>query len=171
MEAEMSPRHAGSRTPAFHVEGLSKSFGGTLALADVGLTIDRGEIRGLAGANGSGKSTLVKIMAGYHHADRVARLGVGGRDLPEGFSPSGSVTVVVRPEHAQLAAADGGAALQGTVENVVYLGTDTHFHLRLDDGVPFIARRQNARGGADSFAAGSRAGVVIGGDAAQVLRD
>ncbi|MBN9273488.1 MAG: sugar ABC transporter ATP-binding protein [Mesorhizobium sp.] len=103
MEAEMSPRHAGSRTPAFHVEGLSKSFGGTLALADVGLTIDRGEIRGLAGANGSGKSTLVKIMAGYHHADRVARLGVGGRDLPEGFSPSAIQAAGVGFVHQDLA--------------------------------------------------------------------
>ncbi len=91
--------------------------------------------------------------------------------LPDGFSPSGNVTIVIRPEHAQLAAANGDAALRGTVENVVYLGTDTHFHLRLDDGVPFIVRRQNARGGADGFAQGSRAGIVIGGDAAQVLRD
>jgi spermidine/putrescine transport system ATP-binding protein len=91
--------------------------------------------------------------------------------LPEGFSPTGSVTIVVRPEHAQLAVANADAALRGTVENVVYLGTDTHFHLRLDDGVPFIVRRQNARGGTDNFAQGSRAGVIIGGDAAQVLRD
>jgi ribose transport system ATP-binding protein len=76
--------------PAFAVEGLSKSFGGTLALADIALTIERGEIRGLVGPNGSGKSTLVKIMAGYHHADRVARISIGGHDLPSGFT-SGNI--------------------------------------------------------------------------------
>ena len=91
--------------------------------------------------------------------------------LPQGFSPSGAVTVVVRPEHAQLVAADGNASLRGTVENIVYLGTDTHFHLRLDDGEPFIVRRQNTRGGTDNYGQGGRAGILIGADVAQVLRD
>jgi ABC-type Fe3+/spermidine/putrescine transport system ATPase subunit len=57
----------------------------------------------------------------------------------------GAVTVVVRPEHAQ--AVSGGSTLNGVVDNVVYFGTDTHFHVRLDDGEPFIVRQQNARGG------------------------
>jgi len=115
-----------------------------------------GEVTGTAG----GRAT-VKLASG-------AEISAA---LSEGFSPSGVVTVVVRPEHAQLAAAGAGASLSGTVENIVYLGTDTHFHLRLDDGEPFIVRRQNTRGGADGFAPGGRAGIVIGGDAAQVLRD
>jgi spermidine/putrescine transport system ATP-binding protein len=57
------------------------------------------------------------------------------------------------------------------VENVVYLGTDTHFHLRLDDGDAFIVRQQNSRGGGDLVAQGNRAGILIGSDAAQVLKD
>jgi ribose transport system ATP-binding protein len=76
--------------PAFVVEGLSKSFGSTLVLEDIGLKIGRGEIRGLVGPNGSGKSTLVKIMAGYHHADSVARISIGGHDLPSSFT-SGTI--------------------------------------------------------------------------------
>lgn len=106
MEAGVSPRPASSRAPAFLVEGLSKSFASTLALADVDLRIERGEIRGLVGPNGSGKSTLVKIMSGYHHADRVARLSVGGRDLPDGFTPSNIQAAGVGFVHQDLALVD-----------------------------------------------------------------
>jgi spermidine/putrescine transport system ATP-binding protein len=91
--------------------------------------------------------------------------------LPAGFSPSGKVTIVVRPEHAHLVAGNEKASLSGIVENVVYLGTDTHFHLKLDDGDAFIVRRQNARGGPVDLAQGDRAGIIIGSDAAQVLKD
>ena len=68
-------------------------------------------------------------------------------------------------------AADKDASLAGKVENVVYLGTDTHFHLRLDSGEPFIVRRQNNRGGGDDFAPADRVGILIGGNAAQILKD
>ena len=55
--------------------------------------------------------------------------------FPAGVIPQGEVTIVVRPEHAQVAAAPSAAsALQGVIENIVYLGTDTHFHVRLEDG-------------------------------------
>ena len=44
--------------------GVSKSFGATRALADVDVTVARGEIHALLGENGAGKSTLVKILNG-----------------------------------------------------------------------------------------------------------
>jgi ABC-type sugar transport system ATPase subunit len=44
--------------------GLVKRYGGTMAMADVELSLRRGEIRGLVGPNGAGKSTLVKVLAG-----------------------------------------------------------------------------------------------------------
>jgi spermidine/putrescine transport system ATP-binding protein len=89
--------------------------------------------------------------------------------LPAGFAPKDAVTVVVRPEHARLMRED--STLNGTVDNVVYFGTDTHFHVTLDDGSRFIVRQQNARGGGPDFAAGGRVGIFIGDDAAQVLKD
>jgi spermidine/putrescine transport system ATP-binding protein len=91
--------------------------------------------------------------------------------LPEGFIPSGEVNVVVRPEHAKVVADGKDATLKGTLENVVYFGTDTHFHVRLDHGGEFIVRQQNARNSASRLTAGDRAGILIGRDAAQVLRD
>lgn len=89
--------------------------------------------------------------------------------VAEGFSPAGEVTLVVRPEHAR--AVTAGGQLTGTVENVVYFGTDTHIHIRLPDGGAFIVRQQNARTKACGFAVGDTAGVEIAADAAQVLRD
>ena len=51
------------------VTGVSKRFGGTQALSDVGLTVGRGEVVALLGENGAGKSTLIKILAGVYTAD------------------------------------------------------------------------------------------------------
>ena len=46
------------------VENLCKNFGSTRANRDICITINRGEVRGLAGENGSGKSTLASIICG-----------------------------------------------------------------------------------------------------------
>jgi ABC-type sugar transport system ATPase subunit len=51
------------------VRGLRKSYGNTIALADINLDIHPGEVLGIAGANGAGKSTLVRIIAGEESAD------------------------------------------------------------------------------------------------------
>jgi ABC-type multidrug transport system ATPase subunit len=47
--------------PILEARHFSKRFGGTLALDDVGLTVEGGTVYGLVGHNGSGKSTLIKI--------------------------------------------------------------------------------------------------------------
>jgi len=67
-------------TPSVEIESVSKSFGGTLALRDVTLTLAEGEIHALMGENGAGKSTLGKILAGIHTPDR-GRLRIGGRSV------------------------------------------------------------------------------------------
>jgi len=91
--------------------------------------------------------------------------------LPQGFAPKDKVTVVVRPEHAQIVGNGTQATLSGKLEHVVYFGTDTHFHVRLQDGSEFIVRQQNSRSKGSHFAQGDQVGILIDDDSAQVLRD
>jgi spermidine/putrescine transport system ATP-binding protein len=91
--------------------------------------------------------------------------------LPEGLKPSGTVTIVVRPEHADVVRHGEPAALTGSLSNIVYFGTDTHYHVALDGGGEFIVRHQNSRGGEFSFRQGEKVGIAFEPDAAQVLRD
>jgi rhamnose transport system ATP-binding protein len=64
--------------PAVAMIGVSKQFGATQALTDVGLELHAGQIRALVGENGAGKSTLAKILAGIHQPDSgtIALAGV-----------------------------------------------------------------------------------------------
>ena len=70
---------------AIHVElrGVSKRFGGVLALKQVDLEVERGKIHALIGENGAGKSTLGKIIAGIHRPDG-GTLIVNGREVHYG---------------------------------------------------------------------------------------
>jgi ABC-type multidrug transport system ATPase subunit len=58
--------------PVLEFRGMTKRFGGTLALDDVHLEVRPGEILALLGENGAGKSTLIKILAGVHAPDAGA---------------------------------------------------------------------------------------------------
>ena len=104
---------------------------------------------------------------------RIA-LAAGGEvdaGISEGVEPKGNVTIVVRPEHAAILAKPGKDALKGTLETIVYFGTDTHFHVKLASGPHFIIRQQNRHGAEDEFKTGMPVGVEIGANAAQVLKD
>ena len=79
--------------------------------------------------------------------------------LPASARPSGQVTVMVRPEHAEIVTDTEAATLRGTLHSTVYFGTDTHFNITLADGTPFTVRRQNDRKGATSLAPGTPVSV------------
>jgi branched-chain amino acid transport system ATP-binding protein len=80
--------------PLLEVSGLTKRFGGLVAVNDIGFSIRPGEILGLIGPNGSGKSTVMKLVMGIERPNagsvrlsgveiagwpthRIARQGVG----------------------------------------------------------------------------------------------
>lgn len=50
-------------------QGISKRFGGVVALTDADFGCEAGEIRALLGENGAGKSTMVKILCGVQAPD------------------------------------------------------------------------------------------------------
>ena len=51
-------------SPAIEVNGLRKTFGEKVAVADLTLTVQRGEVFGFLGPNGAGKTTAVKMLLG-----------------------------------------------------------------------------------------------------------
>ena len=48
------------------VEGVTRRFGGLIAVNNVDMTINEGRIVGLIGPNGAGKTTLFNLIAGYY---------------------------------------------------------------------------------------------------------
>jgi ABC-type branched-subunit amino acid transport system ATPase component len=115
---------AGSTDWLIETRGLTKRFGGLVAVDDLPLAIRTGEIRGLIGPNGSGKTTTVNLMSGLYHADsgeirlggeRIDRLRpheVTARGVARTFQTPklfGSMTVLVNVEIPALTERDRGA--------------------------------------------------------------
>jgi len=65
--------------PAIHVEHLHRRYGGTVAVDDVSLRVEPGEVVGILGTNGAGKTTTVEMIAGIRRPDR-GRVRVLGLD-------------------------------------------------------------------------------------------
>jgi len=47
------------------VKGLTKNFGGLMAVKDINFYVQRGEILGLIGPNGAGKTTIFNMIGGF----------------------------------------------------------------------------------------------------------
>jgi branched-chain amino acid transport system ATP-binding protein len=67
------------------VRGVSKRFGGLLAVSDVSFSLAEGEILGLIGPNGAGKTTLFNVVNGVYKADG-GTIAFLGKDIT-GHSP------------------------------------------------------------------------------------
>lgn len=54
---------------ALEVRNVSKYFGNVIALSDISLRVNAGEVHCLLGDNGAGKSTMIRILSGVHRPD------------------------------------------------------------------------------------------------------
>ena len=69
-----------SGNPLLQVQGLTKRFGGLVAVKDIAFEIGPGEILGLIGPNGSGKSTVMKLIMGMERPN-AGRVMLDGLDM------------------------------------------------------------------------------------------
>jgi spermidine/putrescine transport system ATP-binding protein len=94
--------------------------------------------------------------------------------MAEGVDRQGDVTVVIRPEHAAVSGVNAKSLkplLTGTLSNIVYFGTDTHFHVTLSDGSRFTVREQNKPHQSGGLSVGDTVGITVADNAARVLRN
>ncbi len=68
------------RSESLQLAGVSKTFGKTLAVSGVDLTVTPGRLLTLLGPSGCGKTTLLRIVAGFL-APTTGRVLIGGRDI------------------------------------------------------------------------------------------
>jgi spermidine/putrescine transport system ATP-binding protein len=98
----------------------------------------------------------------------TAHIAMGGGLVPvptgaQALSAGQSVTVTIRPEKLDLTRTATGAApaLSGVVDEVVYIGTDTRYVVKLESGETAVARIQNlSTRGRGEFQVGDRVRVV-----------
>lgn len=63
------------------ITGFSKRFGGLVAVSNVDLSLEAGEIRGIIGPNGSGKSTLFNLISGVYTPEPGGTMFFAGEDV------------------------------------------------------------------------------------------
>lgn len=88
----------GARTsvPLLSLSSLTKSYPGVLALDDVSVSFEAGEVHAVVGENGAGKSTLIKVVAGAIDLDEgtVTIAGRSFSDLTPALSRAQGVEVI-----------------------------------------------------------------------------
>jgi spermidine/putrescine transport system ATP-binding protein len=107
-----------------------------------------------------GDGAVVKLASG-----KTFRTG------PIDAAPNSTVSITVRPEQVMLIENLDEADLQGTVTNVMYSGTDSHFHVELASKEEFVAKVQNAGPAKRDWQTGQQVGIKFHDNAVQVVTD
>lgn len=82
--------------------GLTKRYGGVVAVDDVSFRLEAGQVLGLVGPNGAGKTTLVDLITGAQPAT-AGRLSLQGRPLTGSPARRGRHGLARTFQHPQLA--------------------------------------------------------------------
>ena len=110
------------------MQGIQKRFGATVALAEVDLEVDAGEVCALVGENGAGKSTLMKVLSGVHRPD-------AGQMLLEGEPYEPRNPLEGRREGVAMIYQELSLALHLSVAENILLGVEPRIG-------PFVHRRE-----------------------------
>ncbi|HNQ22615.1 MAG TPA: sugar ABC transporter ATP-binding protein [Phycisphaerae bacterium] len=108
-------------SPRLEMLGVGKRFGATVALADVSLVVQPGEVHALVGENGAGKSTLMKVLSGAVRPD-AGRMRLDG----QAFTPA-----------SPLAARAAGVAM-------IYQEFNLAPHLSVEENITLGAEQRSA---------------------------
>lgn len=153
---------AANSTPLIEVRNISKYFGSVIALSDVSMAVDAGEVMCLLGDNGAGKSTLIKTLSGVHKPSEGQYLVEG---KPVNFeSPRDALNQGIATVYQDLAM----IPLMSISRNF-FLGSEPtkgvgpfrRFDVKLADRV---AREEMAKMGIDIRDPSQRVGTLSGGE-------
>ena len=137
-------REGRAELPMLELAGLTKRFGGVVAVDAVSLAVGAGEVVALVGHNGAGKSTLVELLSGALPRD-AGEVCVNGRVVAL-RSPRDAQLAGIATLHQHLALADN---LDATAN--VFLGHELRTRLGLLDEP---AMEREARALLDRFSPG-----------------
>ncbi len=126
-----------------------------------------------------GETNFLEAVIQSVDADSACCRLVGGARLTARLTtskqPGDRVTISVRPEKILLTARSDvsnspDGRIDGIVERLVYLGTDTHYQVRLDQQTTLLARIQNSAE-SEKFGGNDAVSVVVDQSACSVLAD
>ena len=120
-------------TELLAVRGLSKRFGGVLALDRLDFAVAANEIVGLIGPNGSGKTTFFNVITGLYAAD-AGRITFDGSDMTRAAQAQS-----IRPASPAPSSARGMSLPLSVFDNIM-VGNHKH----LNHGLAFNLFRRGA---------------------------
>jgi branched-chain amino acid transport system ATP-binding protein len=131
-------------TVLLEAHGLSKHFGGVLALDGLDLTVTPNEILGLIGPNGSGKTTFFNVITGIYRAD-------GGQVMFDGANMTNASSRAVYLAGMSRTFQRSRLSLPLSIFDNIMIGN----HKRLNQGLWFnlVARRAFKHEFEESYAA------------------
>ncbi|RMF70712.1 MAG: ABC transporter ATP-binding protein, partial [Planctomycetota bacterium] len=131
---------------------VRKSFGSLVAVDDLSLEIERGEVFGLLGPNGAGKSTTVNLSVGLLRPDR-GEVRLNGYGRPD--EPRVRARVGVAPQKLAIYENLTGA------ENVRFFGRmyglrGSELSRRTDEALEFVGLNDRRRDRAETYSGGMK---------------
>lgn len=97
-----TPENQNTQTPLIRAEHFRKVYFPTIAVADISISIDKGDILALVGANGAGKSTLTKALSGVINCDSGELFFDGKQVDLASYSPATARNLGIRVVHQEL---------------------------------------------------------------------